>query len=340
MLDCKSQALLCPVPIRFDTYKGCSHGCSYCFVSRKVDISKVEADNCLIALENFLQGKRHKSVNWCDWKIPLHFGGVSDPLQPAELKHKITLKAFELFKKYDYPFILSTKAPQMLLRDEYADIIKQCNCVLQISAVSPKNNKNEPFCIPYEKRIETAGKIYAKNLVKRIIIRIQPYMPMFLDDVLEWLPKMKENGVFGVILEGMKNISKKDGFEKSGGDYCLPLKTIIKDYIQIKAKCEELGVQFLSGENRTRAMGHSLNCCGFEGVEGFVGNDYNLIHLANMKGVKSTQAQKTQGTAQCFTGLYQDSLWGKSLQDKSFKSIIDLALKLSRKEKLNATPSV
>lgn len=33
-----SQIVLCDLPIRFDTYKGCSHNCKYCFVQRKKDM--------------------------------------------------------------------------------------------------------------------------------------------------------------------------------------------------------------------------------------------------------------------------------------------------------------
>lgn len=35
MPDCGSQCWLCDLPVRFDTYKGCTHGCKYCFVQRK-----------------------------------------------------------------------------------------------------------------------------------------------------------------------------------------------------------------------------------------------------------------------------------------------------------------
>ena len=56
MIDCGSQCILCDLPIRYDTYKGCVHGCKYCFVQRKANIDKVEADNTLIALKKFVQG--------------------------------------------------------------------------------------------------------------------------------------------------------------------------------------------------------------------------------------------------------------------------------------------
>ena len=44
MPKCGSQIILCNVPIRFDTYKGCSHACKYCFVYRKYDISNIKKD--------------------------------------------------------------------------------------------------------------------------------------------------------------------------------------------------------------------------------------------------------------------------------------------------------
>ncbi len=31
MPECGSQVILCDLPVRMDTYKGCSHNCKYCF---------------------------------------------------------------------------------------------------------------------------------------------------------------------------------------------------------------------------------------------------------------------------------------------------------------------
>ena len=39
---CGSQIILCNLPVRFDTYRGCSHGCRYCFAQKKNDIIRVE----------------------------------------------------------------------------------------------------------------------------------------------------------------------------------------------------------------------------------------------------------------------------------------------------------
>ena len=49
-----SNILICDMPLRFDTYKGCSHGCEYCFVKLKTDISKIQNDESAQTLLNFI----------------------------------------------------------------------------------------------------------------------------------------------------------------------------------------------------------------------------------------------------------------------------------------------
>ena len=35
MIDVTNQLMICDIPLRFDTYDGCTHRCSYCFANRK-----------------------------------------------------------------------------------------------------------------------------------------------------------------------------------------------------------------------------------------------------------------------------------------------------------------
>ena len=74
MPDCGSQVFLCDVPIRFDTYEGCSHDCKYCFASRKKSINVIKKGEGKESLINFINGKRTIKTNWADWDIPLHWG--------------------------------------------------------------------------------------------------------------------------------------------------------------------------------------------------------------------------------------------------------------------------
>ena len=102
MPECGSQCWLCDLPIRFDTYKGCSHGCTYCFVQRKSSL-EVGLNESPERLYEFTQGKRNQKTVWADWDIPIHFGGMSDPFQPCEKQHKKTLEALKILAKTQYP---------------------------------------------------------------------------------------------------------------------------------------------------------------------------------------------------------------------------------------------
>ena len=85
MPKCGSQVVLCDLPVRFDTYKGCSHGCVYCFAQKKANMSDIKPYESVFVLKNFIEGKRGRDTSWCDWDIPLHWGGMSDPFQPCLL---------------------------------------------------------------------------------------------------------------------------------------------------------------------------------------------------------------------------------------------------------------
>ena len=96
MPRCGSQVILCDVPIRFDTYQGCSHDCAYCFARKGVILNNIKPDESVKSLKSFITGERTIETKWCDWAIPLHWGGLSDPLQPCEKKYRRTYECLQL----------------------------------------------------------------------------------------------------------------------------------------------------------------------------------------------------------------------------------------------------
>lgn len=312
---CGSQIVLCDMPIRFDTYKGCSHACKYCFVSRNSDLTKIEKDNCVQSLINFINGKRSQVVNWCDWKIPLHWGGMSDPFQPAERKHKISLECLKVFAETQYPFIVSTKG-KLLATPEYLEVLRKCNAVVQISMVCDKYDIIEKGCPTFEQRLEMVRKI-APNC-KRVVVRAQPYMPEIFEDLCRNIPRLKEAGAHGITIEGMKFTKKKKGLEKVGADYCYPIKVLEPQYKHIKRLCHENGMAFYCAENRLRTLGDHMTCCGVAGLEGFKGNEYNLCHIYNGKKPNPTERMEQKGTAYAFKSVSQTAGESQRLKNLSF----------------------
>ena len=134
---CGSQVILCNLPVRFDTYRGCSHGCRYCFVQKKTNLNEIKTDESPESLLAFIQGKRTGETSWCDWNIPIHWGGMSDPFQPIERKIRVSYECLKIFSRTRYPFVVSTKG-RLVADDEYLELLSHCNCVVQISMVCSK----------------------------------------------------------------------------------------------------------------------------------------------------------------------------------------------------------
>lgn len=332
MIDCGSQAILCDMPIHFDNYKNCSHRCKYCFASFRKGTAEKQ-DNFFDRIEvkkgaknsiiNFINGKRQVDTNWCDWDIPIHWGAMSDPFQPAEQKYNSTFEILKILAETKYPVVISTKG-KLCVQKKYLDLLKECNIIMQISCVSKMYDNIEKGAPSYKERIEMID-ILSKN-VKRVIVRCQPYMPQVKNDVIRnSLKDFSNAGAYGVIFEGMKYIRKPINSEynlvKVGSDLCYEKNLLKQHFEQIRNRTHELGMKFFVGENRLRNMGDSLCCCGCSDI--FKVNEYNCNHLLNGDKVVPTELMKKTGTGRVAHAIDQGAGSYERQKTLSFEQFIN-----------------
>ena len=322
MPKCGSQIILCDLPVRFDTYQGCSHNCQYCFTYNKYDIKNIKKYESIESLTSWIDGKRTSETSWCDWDIPLHWGGMSDPFQKqAELKHKTSYECLKIFSKTKYPFIVSTKSV-LPVTDDYYSLFKNCNFVYQISMIDSELDNIEGGAPTFRERMNTIEKM--SKIAKRVIIRIQPYFSEYHKQIIGHLKEYKELGVYGVILEGIKFKKKVKGMIRSGGDFVYPYKYLKRRFEEIKKCCHENGLVFLCGENRLRHISDSLCCCGVEGLEGFVYNKANLNHfLYDKENYIFTRKMQT-ASANVAKGIHQNTRSLNVLNKMTYKKYMNL----------------
>jgi len=320
-----SQITLCNMPVRMDTYKGCSHGCKYCFTYRKYNISNIKPFEGAIALKSFINGKRTPETSWCDWNIPIHWGGMSDPFQPAEKIHKRSLECLKVLAETQYPFIVSTKA-LLPTQEPYYSLFKKCNFVFQVSMLCDEYDKLEQGAPTFRERLKML-EMMAKY-AKRVIPRAQPYILEHHDKIMGVLKEYKKAGVYGVIFESIKMQIKTKGLIRDGNDFIYPLSVLKPKFLELRDECHKHDLKFLSGENRLRRMGDSLTCCGTEGLEGFTPNLANLNQfLYDKKSFKYTEAMKKEGTAFVFQAMKQSSDTQKLLNKLSYKEVMEKVCK-------------
>lgn len=329
---CGSQIAICDYPVRLDTYTGCSHGCKYCFVYRKnkaLDkvLPIVGSSDAILRLS---RGERTTYTNAFDWKIPLHWGGMSDPFQPIESVHRASQKCLEVFIQTQYPFIFSTKG-RLAWSAEYLDLIRQSKCVAQVSMACTEMDSIETAAPGFMERLRGL-ELLSKSTV-RTIVRVQPYIPNYFKSILKNIKLFRDAGAYGVVVEAIKFFDKQPGTVKFFGDNVYPLSVLKPHFFSIKEECHRNGLKFFSGENRLRSMGDSLTCCGCGDLEVFRPNKCNLNYAKlSPQDFVATTAQREPGSGYVYKALTQKTPANQQSKKMSLLESVELAMRTNMKE--------
>ena len=321
MPGCGSQVVLCSLPVRFDSHLGCGFKCVYCFASRKRDLANVSPGEGVKALRDWIGGRRTTETNWCDWDIPLHWGGMSDPFQPAEIEHRRSRACLDVFAETGYPVAISTKST-LLTEPQYRDRLRACNAAVQVSMVAPQLDAQEPGAPRFAQRMKMLPRL--ARAVRRLVVRIQPYRPDLLRAVLRALPRYAAAGVYGVTMEGLKLLRAAPGMVKLGAEFVYPAETLQRDFEAIRARCHELGLRFYAAENRFRGMGDDTCCCGVADLAGWRVNGANINALVEGRRIPYTRRMRAPGTAGVFKALAQNAVSTTALKDMSYRDAMEI----------------
>ncbi len=301
-----NQIYFCGVPFRLDSYaSACTHACTYCYV-RAAELTsasrKSRGETIMVADEVSVkrslaialdQGLKREDINieWLRHRVPIHWGGMSDPFQHCEKKFKLSKKWMEYLSWYKYPTVISTKGT-MLAEPEYLKVLKEGNYAVQISLLCDDDEfvkalePGAPLASERLRALETLA-----NAGIWTAVRIQPLIPN--SKVEQGLPyfieRLAKIGVRHVLIEGYKvpvrnpkgvrivwevcpearkeyqyNDVKSEGFE-----LLLPTwRKWLYTKVAIQA-CRENGMTYGAADNDLRDMGDVICCCGIDNVPGF-----------------------------------------------------------------------
>jgi hypothetical protein len=286
-----SSILRCNLPIRIDTYRGCDFGCSYCYARTRYT-GKVYLNEGRQALFNWINGKRGRDTDWCDWNIPLRWGVQSDPFTWSEIEYRSSLHMLELFADTQYPFVLTTKST-LIVEEPYFSLLKQCRCIVQVSLCSPQYDRDEINAPKFNDRLMMLEKLSG---VSRLIVRVQPYQDHIFNDVMSFLSEYKSFGVYGVLFGMMYGSS-------------------MPDYSILRERCHELDLKFLSCDVEC----DDKTCCGIGFMRGFKANTANL----NYKRIVYSDKMREIGTGKVFSNLYQEKGIYKSMSERSYCAVME-----------------
>lgn len=319
MPRCGSQVVLCDLPVRFDTYTGCTHACSYCFVKRKADISEVDLGETAASLRRWIAGHRTAETAWVDWPLPLHWGGVSDPFQPAERRFGRSLECLKVLAETGYPVVFSTKAT-LPAEEPYRTLIARGNVAVQVSMTAPAYDRIEPGAATFEERLRAVERL--STAARRVVVRCQPYVPAALKGVLAALPRYAEAGAHGITVEALKRTTAAPGLVRVGGEFLLPADVLARDFLEIRDAAHAAGLAFYAAENRLRKLGDSPTCCGVAGLAGF---SPNLANLNRYPAIPYRPHMDEARTGYWLKTCSQTTAAGKFTQTATYRQALEMA---------------
>jgi len=301
-----NQLYFCGIPFRLDTYaSGCSHGCLYCFVraaeltsaSRKsrgettLFADEASVKRMLVTALDTHSPRDDINIEWLRHRVPIHWGGMSDPFQACERKYKVSKKWMEYFSWYQYPVVISTKGV-MLVEPEYLEILKRGKYAIGISLITDNDEwlkQLEPGAPLASKRLK-ALEILANNGIWTSV-RIQPVIPGTIveQNMPQFIERLAKIGVKHILCEGYKvPIRAKQNQERvweicpnarkeylyndvrtEGFEWLMPAWRkwqYTKVAIQV---CHANGLTYGAADNDLRDMGDSVCCCGCDFIPGF-----------------------------------------------------------------------
>lgn len=335
-LNVSSKFGICGMPIRVDTYKTCSFGCTYCFSNfRKVmefkkelqvaDIDKIEKTILKVESGNF--DKSNFLYKLISQGITWHCGGMSDPFQPIEKELNITKDLVDVSNKHNIHILYSTKSDSV-----YNCNIKPENASFQLSVTNVSNNKAiEPNVPDIENRLLFFKQLKTNGF--NVGIRIQPFIPNI--STIE-IVKMFE-GADHFILEGIKLVPqnntqknymmnicglKKDAFTQMGllnlqPEIRLAMYQPFIDYF------ESHNISYSIADNDLHNMGNNFCCCGDKLVR--KSTTFNTTYLFHKYGLYTEQDALNEiyrndiGECKCANLFTSNRQNGKDIVENYFK---------------------
>ncbi|MCL2575496.1 MAG: radical SAM protein [Defluviitaleaceae bacterium] len=178
-------------------YRGCSHGCIYCYARSNYYEKTDDFDN-IRAKKDALQIIRDDLRRKVKTGVVLT-GGVSDPYNPKEAKYRLTRNALELINAYEFGICIITKSG-LVVRDIdiLQDITEHSPASVNFSITASDDDvckKIEPFVSSTSSRFKAIEHLAKNGIVSGVLIDpVIPYITDAVDNVRELVKKAKHHG--------------------------------------------------------------------------------------------------------------------------------------------------
>lgn len=317
-----SQFAFCGLPLRLDSYRGCAFNCTFCFARFRG--GNTFGSVVLPANPEQIRNKFEKALSTDDLstniisqfikrRTPVHFGGMSDPFQPAEQRYGITHSILKTLAEFNYPVVISTRS-DLISSKLYLDLLSQLkHVVVQFSFVSTNDitaKRFEPYSSSPSALLKTMEMLSRREIP--VTCRWQPYIQGISDKADDFSKKIGSTGCRHIALEHLKLPSEKSNplwqklMTASGRDlykeylqlgaklqtreWILPAEKKIATIIQVANEVRKQNMTFGCADNEFQYLSDTDCCCS--GVDQFPGFENWFKHQISFAVRKCRNQQK------------------------------------------------
>lgn len=210
----KNSKLKLPFNWDLNIYRGCEHGCKYCYAIYSHDyLGNGEYFNDIYVKTNIAE-LLDRELSKKSWKQEvINIGGVTDSYQKAEEKYKLMPDILRLMIKYKNPCIISTKS-DLILRDyDLIDKLSQITYVNVAATITSMDEsirkKIEPNGVSSMRRFHMLKEFSKTNAsIGLHFMPITPYLTDSFENIDALYREAKESSV-SYVLPGLLNLRGK-----------------------------------------------------------------------------------------------------------------------------------
>jgi DNA repair photolyase len=249
-------------------------------------------------------------------RVPIHFGGMSDPFQPVERKYGVTREYLEVLTRYQYPTIISTRGA-MVSEDEYIGLLKELkNVIVQFSFSTTRDKAAatiEPHSTPPSRLLKAMEELSTHGVA--VTCRWQPYIVGFSEQPREFLDRVSEVGCKHVALEHLKvplerrgplwkvlrrglgsdplQEYREAGARRDGRELVLQGVDKLRRVLHVRASVISRNMTFGAADNELQYLSSTGCCCS--GADQFAGFENWFSHQIGAAVRACTGRQITYG---------------------------------------------
>ena len=190
-----------PFDRSINAYRGCQHGCSYCYARPThayLGLSPgVDFETKIIVKANAAEVLRKELSRPGYRPAPLALGANTDPYQPVEQQQQVTRRILEVLAEFRHPVMITTKGALIARDIDLLAAMAQDHLVsvmVSIASLEPEiARRMEPKAASPQRRLNLIRQLSAAGIPTGVIIA--PIIPALTDhDIEKVLQLAKQSG--------------------------------------------------------------------------------------------------------------------------------------------------